>query len=131
MTALYGTVAQRTASTQFLSPNAQAIRNRHEAMFREECDTICKAFKAALHRDPSAFSKALCRLHPSPKRREVALVLLSKLAHKVCRSYSTRLNGEEGSYGGDFTQDELVAPHFTPKELAELWERFALLEVRS
>lgn len=130
MTALYGTIAQRTASTQFLSPDAQAIRNRHEALFREECDTICNAFRAALERDASQFSRALARLHPSPKRREVALVLLSKLAHKICRAHSARLSDEEGSYGGDFTQDELVAPRFTSSELSELWERFAPIEVR-
>ena len=82
-----------------------------------------------LQRDAPAFANALSRLHPSPKRREVALVLLSKLAHKICRPHSVRLRSEEGGYGGDFTQDELVAPRFTPMELAELWERFAPLEV--
>ena len=129
MAALYGTIAQRASSTRFLSRDAQAIRNRHEAYYREECDTICDAFRAVLQRDISGFTKALARLHPSPKRREVALVLLSKLAHKICRAYSVRLRDEEGSYGGDFTQDELVAPRFTPSELSQLWERFAPLEV--
>ena len=130
VTALYGTVAQRTASTRFLSRGAQAIRNRHEALFQKECDTICDAFRAALQRDALAFSKSLSCLHPSPKRREVALVLLSKLAHKICRPHSARLRDETGGYGGDFTQDELVAPRFSPAELTELWERFASLEVR-
>ena len=130
MTALYGTVAERTASTPFLSPRAQALRNNQERLFKQECDNIIEAFRAALDRDSARFGAALGRIPPSPTRREVGLVLLSKLAHKICRPHAPALAHEEGGYGGDFTQDELVAPAFTADELAELWERFAPLEAQ-
>lgn len=129
VSALYGTAAQRRSSTRFLSPAAQDIRRRDEALFEQECENICDAFRAALDRNAAGFAAALALIHPSPTRREVGLVLLSKLAHKICRPHSPRLQAEEGSYGGDFTQDELVAPRFSPPELRELWERFAPLEV--
>eukprot|EP01052_Picozoa_sp_SAG31_P016677 SAG31_NODE_1113_length_9854_cov_2.770682_6_plen_422_part_00 len=130
VTALYGTLAERTASTKFLSPRAQAIRVNQEELFRKECKNIIAAFRAALNRDAACFGAALARLHPSPTRREVALVLLSKLAHKICRPHAPALASEEGSYGGDFTQDELVVPAFTAEELVELWDRFAPFEAQ-
>lgn len=109
-----------------LSPWAQAAWQQHRELYDAECDMIEAALRAVIQGDVQSFGAALARLHPGTQQREVALILLSKLAHKLCFEQ----HSERPGYGGDFTQERQLAPRFSAKDLAKLWQRMVWVDDR-
>ena len=118
----YGTAATRRAVDKHLSPEIQAVRARHEALWEWECDTILQLYRAMIARDQGGFTSALEALHPAPEHRITAVILLKNLAQKIYLEY--HLDGEKGGGNNDFNQDERIAPALSQAERAALWERF-------
>ncbi|MDA0335172.1 MAG: phytanoyl-CoA dioxygenase family protein [bacterium] len=112
---------RRGDPSAFLSADARPIWQEHRRLYNAECDVLERAFHAAIQGDREAFLRCLIQLHPGEQHREVCLILLSKLAHKLC----FHSHPERPGYGGDFTQQQELAPRFAPADLQQLWARFA------
>jgi hypothetical protein len=115
---------RRGDASVFLSEPYRAAWQRHRELYEAECDRIESAFRAAIAGDRQGFVEAVTRLHPGASMREVAVILLSKLAHKL----AFEGHPERGGYGGDFTQERELAPRFTDEALQTLWNRFAPID---
>ena len=107
-----------------LGEAGRTIWHKSQSDYSAECDLIEHAFRAAIVGDGVAFQQHIAQLHPGARQREVCLILLSKLAHKL------RFDGhaERPGYGGDFTQEQELAPRFSADDLQQLWERFAPID---
>ncbi|HCL28138.1 MAG TPA: hypothetical protein DIC52_06855 [Candidatus Latescibacteria bacterium] len=115
---------RRGDASQYLGRSACDLWQEHRRLYDAECDTIEAAFRAMIAKDAEAFVQGLTSLHPGAEHREVCLILLSKLAHKLC--FDT--HPERPGYGGDFTQEQELAPRFSAADLEQLWQRFAALD---
>ncbi len=110
--------------TPYLSGTARDDWEEHQRLYADECDSIEAVYRAAIVGDTEAFTQGVARLHPGPEHREVCLILLSKLAHKL----RFEEHPERPGYGGDFTQERELAPRFTAEDLERLWQRFQVLD---
>ena len=112
---------RRGDASVFLTDEPRAAWQQHRRHYQAECDLLESAFRAVIQGEGDSFLQTLSQLHPGEQQREVCLILLSKLAYKLC--FDT--HPERSGYGGDFTQDQELAPRFTPEDLQQLWQRFA------
>ena len=103
-----------------LSPATRAAFDRFESLFQAELRRIVAFFKAVIARDETSFRRELEALHPGEKARVGCLVLLSKLARKICL--------QEQDFGYDLKRADEVRRHFDEGELSARWKRFALLD---
>jgi hypothetical protein len=108
-----------------LSPATRRLWEEHRRLYEDECERIEVAFRAAVAGDAEGFDSAVAALHPGEAHREVALILLSKLARSLRFPEG---HPERPGYGGDFTQQAELAPRFDEVERERLWERFAPLD---
>ncbi len=103
-----------------LSPPVRQAFARFETLFQEEVQRIVAFFRAVIAGDEIGFHEQLVAVHPGENSRVVCLVLLSKLAKKICL--------QEENFGFDLMRCEDVSRHLSDDELATLWERFAPLD---
>lgn len=106
--------------TKYLSPWARETFERHAKLYAEECEAVESVFRAIIDKKADAFRDGLTILHPGKNGRIVCVILLSKLAYKI--------RFKPAGYGGDWSQDEDLAPRFSASELDILWQRFAILD---
>lgn len=114
-------VHRRGQVADHLSADAQRLWSEHEQLYAAECDAIETVFRAAIDGDADRFVDGVADLHPGQTGRDVCVALLSKLAHKLRFDE----HPERPGYGGDFTQEQLLAPRFSADDLDTLWRRFA------
>lgn len=113
-------------ATPHLPPHLQALVAEHRRLYLEECDRVEAVYRAMLARDAEAFYAGIAALHPGQEGREVAAILLSKVAYKLAHGDHPYRAG----YCGDWTQEPELGPRFSPAERAELWQRFAWLDAQ-
>ncbi len=110
----------------FLNEECQALCRRHRALYDSECTRIEAFYRAIIAGDKESFYAGLEKLHPGEEERIVALILLSKLARKICLGPHPDREG----YGGDWSQDAELGPRFSERERELLWSRFESLDQR-
>jgi hypothetical protein len=111
---------------QYLKSESKALIERLLGMYEKECNLLTATYRAVLDGDGDQFKRYLAQVHPGEEGRLVAVILLSKLAHKMSKGNHEYRSG----YGGDWTQEHEVAPRFSEQELERLWRRFEGLDKR-
>ena len=112
------------AFTQCVSPNSQKILQRQYQMYLDECEVIVSLYRAMIDKDEGCFREALAKLHPGESQRIVCVILMSKLAYKICHG----AHPARASFAFQWTQDKQVGPCFSDVELDIIWQRFSALD---
>lgn len=108
---------------EHLSPRAAEQCHHFEALHAKRHDDIAFTFRAILDKNVRTFTEGLDRIHRSQHARMTTLVVLSKIAYMI-RNYK-----DSDSQGPtDVSCIQRMAHRFTPGELEQLWNRFAILD---
>ena len=122
--------------TRHLSQAARAQFEHFAQLSAEEHDHVEAFFRAILAKDEAAFRAELAVLHPGEEQRIVCVVLLSRLATKICELCtpeiaSLPLSARAKAVGDQRTSlymAEEIAGRFSTEEVDLLRQRFAPLE---
>ena len=110
---------------EHLSPGAAEKCYHFEALHAKRHDDVAFTLRAILEKDVNAFKEGLHRIHRSEHARMTTLVVLSKIAYLI-RKYKDS-DSEEYTNGPCIQR---MADRFTPDELEQLWQRFAILDLK-
>lgn len=113
-----------TSYARYLSAPCQEIVEAQAVAYDREVDLITAIYRSLIDREEGAFLEGLASLHPGECGRIVAVILLSKLVHKMRFDEHPVRPG----YGGDWSQNTEIVPRFSTDEIATLWRRFEPLD---
>ena len=110
---------------QYLQAPMRDLFQRHRQLYLDEVDLIEGVYRALIEKRTEAVFTGIERLHPGEEGRIVSAILLSKLAYKL---KSGGRHPYRERFGGDYTQQNELAPRFSKEELEILWARFEPLD---